>query len=615
MQKDIKKYARYFYVELSFSHRIQSESDVRSIQSLEDRGFSGCELFFPEREPIDGPTLRLVGEVSATTGLLLTAHLPFKNLNIASVYPYVRDSSVELLAGIVGDLADYVDIVTLHTGYASPSVSGGPEKAIECCVLSLARICDRAAPHDIVVGVENAMNERHMVGRTVDEMERIIAGVGRGNLGLTLDVGHARLTGNVEEYASWKGYVVEVHAHDNFGYSDEHLALGRGKIDWGRIHDAFYGLHCPLVLEHRTLEEGEESVRHWQGLSSESSPHHRLGRLLAGIRAESRPQRLLSINGEMAGLCEDVLDAGGTGRDINRIVSSCRDALAFRASELVLDGMAARAGPPRHRFALMAAGSFGREEMAVESDQDTILVLDDAVDEAGRAFFQAYAEGLVARLSEAGFPPCRGNMMASNPRWRGTIAELLARLDTTYERSVIMDARFIAGDRPLANRFLRTLHFALHADPSYAMELAVSAIRAEVGLEGGSLRVEYAGDAEDAFNVKKYGFRIYGESVKALAAKYGIARTNVVDRLWKLHGLGVIGRPDIDRYLFAYDQLSRVVMLGYVQSLRRGIVSSEYVFPDSLSPKDREGLKAALRIVRELQGLCSGHFAIAKAML
>ncbi|MDI6896298.1 TIM barrel protein [Methanocella conradii] len=602
-------------MKLSFSHRLQSESDVWAIQSLEDHGFGCCELFFPEREPIDAQTLKLVEEVSGTTSLTLTAHLPYKNINIASVYQYVRESSIELFIEMIDSLSDYVRLVTLHTGYASPSVSGGLEKAIENNVLSLAKICGHAGQYDIVVGVENAMNEKYMVGRNVQEMMQIIKRVNRGNVGLTFDVGHAMLTGNVEDYVNMKEYVVEVHLHDNFGYTDEHLGLGQGKIDWGYVYRHVKDLDCPLVLEQRTIEETMESLKYWQGLSSESSPYYRLNKLIGEIRSEKDPRHLLPINNEMIRLCENVLALGGTGSSINHIVSSCREAMAFSVAELVLEEMKYSMGPPRHRFALMAVGSFGREEMSVESDQDTILVLDDTVDDEGRTFFKMFSESLVSRLSAAGFPRCRGNMMASNPKWRGTITELLARLDTTYERSVIMDARFIFGDRPLANRFLKTLHYTLNTDPTYAMELAISAIKADVGLEGDSFRLEYFAGSEDAFNIKRYGFRIFSQAIKALSVKYHITRTNIADRLWKMYDLGVIDRKSIDRYIFAYDQLSRVMMLGYVQNIQRGIVSNEYIFPFSLSRKDREGLKEALRIVRDLQGLCSSQFAIARTML
>lgn len=602
-------------MKLSFSHKLLSDSDIRSIQGMEDNGFSCCEIFFGDRESLGEQTLNLIDEVSGTTNLTLTAHLPYKNINIASVYQYVRDSSTELLMKIIDDVSDYIEIVTLHTGYASPSVSGSMERAIENNILSLAKICDRADQHDIVVGVENAMNERYLVGKTLSEMEQLIHGVDRGNLGLTLDLGHAHITGNIDDYLDMKDYLVEVHAHDNFGYTDEHLPVGEGKINWGSIYDRIKDLECPFVLEHKTFEDGLKSIKYLQGLSSESGTYFRLNQLIRAIRSAKSARELLSVNNDMIDLSESALRLGGTGSTINHIVSSCRDAMACRMSELVLGEMEQSLGQPRHRFALVATGSFGRAEMSVESDQDTVLVLDDPVDSNDREYFKVFSVNLVSRLASAGFDRCKGNMMASNPKWRGTISELISHLDNTYERSVIMDARYIYGDRPLANRFLKTLHYKLHTDPWYAIDLAVSAINAEVGLEGDSLKIEYFGDAEDAFNIKKYGFRIFSASIKALSARHGIMRTNVADRLWKLHDLKVIDKDAFKRFMFAYDQLARVMMLGYVHNIKRGVVSNEYVQPYLLSKKDREGLKEALRIVKELQGVCSSEFAISKSML
>jgi hypothetical protein len=43
-------------------------------------------------------------------------------------------------------------------------------------------------------------------------------------------------------------------------------------------------------------------------------------------------------------------------------------------------------------------------------------------------------------------------------------------------------------------------------------------------------------------------------------------------------------------------------------------MQKRYIFPYLLSKKYREGLKEALRIVKELQGMCSGQFAIEKTM-
>jgi sugar phosphate isomerase/epimerase len=599
---------------LSFSHLLQSDSDVRSIQSLEDDGFGGCEIMFPEREPLDRQTKNLIDEVSGTTNLGLTAHLPYKNINIASEYQYVRESSSELLIKVIDDISDYVDIVTLHTGYASFG-TGSLERAMENNILGLTRICDHAGQHDILVGAENATNDRHMIGKTFQEMETLIRGVGRGNLGITFDIGHAHITGNIDDYLDKHELIVQVHAHDNFGYMDEHLPIGEGKISWGPVYERIKEWECPVVLENATVADGRKSLGFLQGLTSESGTYSRLNRIIRAIRAAKDAKELLHVNNDMIDLSEEALRLGGTGSLVNHIVSACRDAMACRMAEIVLAQLEAERQLPHFRFALLATGSFGRSEMAVESDQDTLLVLDDSVDEGGREYFKSFSESLVNGLAAAGFDRCRGNMMASNPKWRGTTAELVSHLDDKYERSVIMDTRYVFGDRPLAHRFLKMLHHRLRTDPYYAIEMAIPAINADVGLEGDSFRIEYRGDEEDGFNIKKYGFRIFSASIKALAVKHAISRTNVADRLWKLRDLGVIDADQFKRFMFAYNQLTRVMMLGYVQNIRRGVVNSEYVQPYSLSKKDQDDLKEALLIVRELQSVVSSEFAIAKTML
>jgi sugar phosphate isomerase/epimerase len=599
---------------LSYSHKLQSDNDVRSIQSLEDSGFGCCEILFPEREPLDRQTKNLIDEVSDTTNLRLTAHLPFKNINIASEYQYVQESSTELLTRVIDDISDYVDLVTLHTGYASFG-TGSLERAVENNILSLTRICDHADQYEILVGAENATNERNMVGKTFREMEQLIRGVGRGNLGITLDIGHANITGNIEDYLDQRELIVEVHAHDNFGYMDEHLAIGEGKISWGPVYDKIKDWECPLVFEQATLADGLKSMKFLQGLTSESGTYSRLTRIIRAIRTANSSKELLHLNSDMIDLSEDALNQGGTGSMVNHIVSSCRDAMACRMAELVLAQLEGQKRLPRFRFALLATGSFGRSEMSVESDQDTILVIDDPVDDAGRAFFQDFSLAFVGGLASSGFDRCRGNMMASNPKWRGTIAELISHLNDKYERSVIMDTRYVFGDRPLAHRFLKILHHRLRTDPYYAIEMAIPAINADVGLEGDSFKIEYLGYEEDVFNIKEHGFRIFSASIKALSVKHAISRTNVVDRLWKLRDLGVIDVTEFKRFMFAYDQLTRVMMLGYVQNIRRGIVTNEYVQPYALSKKDQDDLKEALRAVRELQGVVSSQFAIAKTML
>ena len=69
---------------------------------------------------------------------------------------------------------------------------------------------------------------------TAAEMARVLNEV--EGLGFHLDVGHAYLTGRMEEvkrfFEGFRGHIAHMHFSDNKGGGDDHLALGDGRIDW-----------------------------------------------------------------------------------------------------------------------------------------------------------------------------------------------------------------------------------------------------------------------------------------------------------------------------------------------------------------------------------------------
>jgi sugar phosphate isomerase/epimerase len=58
------------------------------------------------------------------------------------------------------------------------------------------------------------------------------------NVGFCLDSGHSHAFGqsDLELWLQVLGpYLGQLHLHDNFGHNDEHLAMGRGTIDFNNI--------------------------------------------------------------------------------------------------------------------------------------------------------------------------------------------------------------------------------------------------------------------------------------------------------------------------------------------------------------------------------------------
>jgi sugar phosphate isomerase/epimerase len=68
---------------------------------------------------------------------------------------------------------------------------------------------------------------------TAEALVRLIEDEDLSDVGICLDVGHARLQGEVvDAIETVAGYLVTTHVHDNRGRNDDHLVPFDGVIDW-----------------------------------------------------------------------------------------------------------------------------------------------------------------------------------------------------------------------------------------------------------------------------------------------------------------------------------------------------------------------------------------------
>ncbi|MDG5472765.1 DUF294 nucleotidyltransferase-like domain-containing protein [Jeotgalibacillus sp. ET6] len=113
-------------------------------------------------------------------------------------------------------------------------------------------------------------------------------------------------------------------------------------------------------------------------------------------------------------------------------------------------------------FVFYQMGSAGRGEQLMMTDQDHFLVYKELTPESEQ-YFSLLGDQVVEWLEEAGFAPCDGNMMASNPVWRGSIESWQQRIHRFAVRSTpehILHAfnffamRRISGSRTLHLVFL-----------------------------------------------------------------------------------------------------------------------------------------------------------------
>ncbi|MBE0522467.1 MAG: sugar phosphate isomerase/epimerase [Candidatus Methanoperedenaceae archaeon] len=233
---------------------------------LEDLGFTGWEIVSEGKQQLNEETLLKITNVLETTDLAFTLHLPFSDLNLASLNNPIWKETIKQMTMCLGKASDFIELAVVHPGHLSPLGMQVPELAWQANIEGLRSICDAAFDYGVTVGVENMVNMKFILGKQPGEILGMIDSLERENVGLTLDVGHANTNGLLPDFLKEMDSVVHVHLHDNSGRTDEHLEVGKGTINWKEVVQGLDAYKGRKVIEARTIEEGTASLRYLEGL-------------------------------------------------------------------------------------------------------------------------------------------------------------------------------------------------------------------------------------------------------------------------------------------------------------------------------------------------------------
>jgi sugar phosphate isomerase/epimerase len=210
----------------------------------------------------EAPTPRALRELAERYDLSYTFHVPFRDLNPGSFNDDARAHAVEQVKATLNDAAVAgAGGVVYHAGSVPRRY---PERVRETArgnaVQSLREVVAHADAVGVPLCVENQPRKpgtvRHTTG--VDELASLLADadVDSEYLGVTLDVGHAKVNGtDLEAFLDRFGdRITVVHLHDNDGNGDDHDPMPAFDATADRI-DAPYN-----VLEMKSLADVERSA-------------------------------------------------------------------------------------------------------------------------------------------------------------------------------------------------------------------------------------------------------------------------------------------------------------------------------------------------------------------
>lgn len=299
----------------------------------------------------------------------------------------------------------------------------------------------------------------------------------------------------------------------------------------------------------------------------------------------------------------------------NRSVADLHDAVMRRAVALCEESMVQEGfGPPPVPYAFIVFGSAGREEQTLWSDQDNGLVIGDGEEEEQvRDYFQAFGDKLVQILTEAGYPPCPGNVMVSNPLWRKSLKDWEKQLwywsglrgwEQVRYLMIAADMRYIAGSQELAAKLSMAFAKVIDQGDEYGEDLSAAILRNTLRHKAalnvlGQLITEPVGDYAGDFDLK-YGLYIpLVNAIRYLSLQYGIHASSTWERILQLHQLEAVPIRWLESCREAFDTAIKLRSISPIRHEDGSLDGNNYLPQSVIKQKEvRSELRNALGTVR-----------------
>lgn len=229
-----------------------------TLEFIENLGLEYVELVhqFPA-ENIDVNVLE-------SYNLKYSIHAPFMDVNIASVQDKSRLNSIKQIKDSI-DFANEInaEAVVVHPGLA-PFLANKYflDTVYKYSNESIEEIGKYSENQGVLTTIENMPTFDGMIYQNLKDLDELLVSL---DMSMTLDIGHANHAGYSPE-AMYFDSIKHIHAHDNFGDDDAHLALGEGSIELNTIINTleknnFDGIYIIEVNDYDSIKNSYEYMK------------------------------------------------------------------------------------------------------------------------------------------------------------------------------------------------------------------------------------------------------------------------------------------------------------------------------------------------------------------
>lgn len=309
--------------------------------------------------------------------------------------------------------------------------------------------------------------------------------------------------------------------------------------------------------------------------------------------------------------------------DIQATLSHVNNDIYARLLERNMASMAGEGlGAPPAPFAMIVMGSGGRHENFLVPDQDYGFIVEDGpamLDDAADGWFVALAERLSRDLDAVGLPFCKGGVMATNPKWRKTLAGWKEQVDTWCRRAhsdplldfdIFFDFRLGWGDPRLAAALREHVTMRTAGNRAFLRELHGATRDSGTALSWfGRFATERSDPAHRGkANLKWHGILPLVQAARLFALRDGVAQTGTRERLAASHASGVLSDAEHDDLTAARQTVCGLLLGRQLIDFKAGAPVSNFIDPNALTPRRKRGLREALRAIERLRGRIGVEF-------
>jgi len=340
------------------------------------------------------------------------------------------------------------------------------------------------------------------------------------------------------------------------------------------------------------------------------------------IRHASRLEDLQKSAEDIRHMAHNMMAQGVAAEQLTQLISTFNDLLTERVIELESAASGIDTSPISGHLCWMALGSEGRFEQTLSTDQDNALIFTvpaGMTANAMREMILPIARRINETLALCGFPLCKGEIMASNPKWCLSQEEWQNTFSSWIEggspaallhASIFFDFRTLYGNHALTENLRNWLANAAKSNSRFLHMMAANALRNRPPL--GVVR-DFVLGKEHTLDLKINGITPFVDAARIFGLASGVKETNTVQRL-RLSGTHLnVPVSEVDAWIDAL-LFIQVLRLRHHDEVSAHNPSAgeldNLIDPEKLNELDRRILKESFRQARKLQSKLALEFQL-----